>query len=591
MKPVATPRSVLATRAAAIGLAVAAAIAAVLLFLQFAAAAGLQWLDVLRAALIGATTFWLAWGAVQGLLGLLYRERRPPRLAESQVPSGRTALLMPIYHENPAATFSRLAAMDASLAETGLAHLFDIAVLSDTRDEAAARAEAFWFTRLVDERDGRRRMFYRRRATNVGRKAGNIGDFITRSGGAYDYALILDADSLMEGATIVEMVRRMEADPRLGLLQTLPRIIRAQSIFGRAMQFSASFYSPIFARGLAALQGPAGPFWGHNALIRVRAFAESCHLPPLSGPPPFGGHILSHDYVEAALLARGGWRVRLDPDLFGSFEEGPDDLLDYAKRDRRWCQGNLQYVRLLGAPGLTGWSRFALLQATLGYVVPLFWLALLSTAVPAVLWHEPPEYFPEGGSLFPVFPDDETAKAVGLALGVVTLLLVPKLAILVKALFKGAAPSFGGPGRTGASVVAELLLSTLIAPVMLMFQTRAVLQILAGFDGGWPASARGRETIPLSLAWRATWWIVATGSAGVAGVAAAAPELLPWLLPVALPMVAAPLLVAGTSHAAGHGLFRTPEELTPSPVVARARQVLNDWQAPVPTGAGAAAHG
>ena len=123
--------------------------------------------------------------------------------------------------------------------------------------------------------------------------------------------MILDADSLMEGETIIEMIRRIEAAPKLALLQTLPRVVGATTRFGRAMQFAAGFHSPIFARGLAATQGRTGPFWGHNAIVRIRAWAESCGLPELPGRAPFGGHIMSHDYVEAALLARAGWLVRL----------------------------------------------------------------------------------------------------------------------------------------------------------------------------------------------------------------------------------------------------------------------------------------
>ncbi len=381
---------------------------------------------------------------------------------------------------------------------------------------------------------------------------------------------------------MIEMIRRMEADPGLGLLQTLPRVVRARSLFGRAMQFSASLHAPIFARGLAAMQGATGPFWGHNALVRVRAFAQSCHLPVLSGPPPLGGHIMSHDYVEAALLVRGGWRVRLDPDLGGSYEEGPEDMLEHAKRDRRWCQGNLQYIRLLRAPGLAPWSRFTLLQGVLAYVVPLLWLALLLTAVPAVLWHPPPDYFPEGAALFPVFPSDETAEAIGLALGVVTLLLLPKLLILVKAIRLGAAPAFGGAPRCGASVICEIALTSVTAPIMLMFQTRAVLQVLSGIDGGWPANPRGRDSVSLPLAWRATWWIVLAGAASLAVVAWLAPELTPWALPVTLPMIAAPLVVTWTSRPRARRLFVTRDEIDPSPVLRRADAVLRGWRDAAP---------
>ena len=584
--PPPTPAAVQGLRALALGTALLAALAATALFLQFAASAGLTALDALRAGLIGATMAWLAWGAVQGALGLLRPEPGPPPRVPDDAPiRGRTVILLPICREDPRATFARLAAIDASIAEAGARAAIDVAVLSDTPDGPGpgAGAEAHWFARLVDERGGEGRMFYRRRTRNVGRKAGNVAEFLARSGGAYDYALVLDADSLMEGATVVEMIRRMEADPGLGLLQTLPHVVRARSLFGRAMQFAAALHSPIFSRGVAALQGPAGPFWGHNALIRVRAFAASCHLPPLSGRPPFGGHVLSHDTVEAALLVRAGWRVRLDPDLHGSYEEGPDDLLEHARRDRRWCQGNLQHLRLVGAPGLTGWGRFALAQGAASYLVPLLWLVLLLTAVPAVVLHPPPDYFPEGGSLFPVFPTDETARALGLALGVVTVLIAPKIAILAKALWVGAGPAFGGGPRLAASALAELALSAVLAPVLLMFQTRAVTQVLAGADGGWPTSPREGGGVPPALALRATWWIVAAGAAGLAVVLWFAPELTAWTLPAAGPMIAAPLLVSWTSRPRGRALFATPEEVSPPPVLTRADAVLRGWRAEAAT--------
>ena len=572
------------TRTVALALALAAAAVALLLFLQYAAATGLQAIDAFRGTLIAITGFWLAWGAVQGLAGLLYRERTPPRLDDDTPITGRTVILVPIYMEDPAATFSRVAAIDASLEDAGAGSVH-IAILSDSQDETAARQEAFWFARLRTERRGEDRIFYRRRRQNTGRKAGNIADFVTTSGGAYDYSLILDADSLMEGETILELIRRMEAEPKLGLIQTLPRIVGAQSRFGRAMQFSASFYSPIFARGLAQMQGACGPFWGHNAIVRIRAFAESCHLPPLSGRPPFGGHIMSHDYVEAALLARRGWRVRLDPDLGGSYEGAPEDLLEYAKRDRRWCQGNLQYIRLLTAPGLTFWSRFTLLQQVLSYVVPCLWFALVVTTVPAALLELPPDYFPDGRALFPVFPSDETAKAVGLAVGVVALLLLPKVLILAKALVHGAASRFGGAARMVASVLCEIVLTTLIAPMMLLLQVRAVAQILSGRDGGWPVNPRGAGNVPASVALKATWWIVLTGAAALAVTAGLAPEVVVWASPVALPMILAPVLVSWTSRPSRGTLFHVPRELEASGVVTSARSFHAAWsEAPAEAG-------
>ena len=574
---------VLVTRTIAVGASLAAAYGGFLLFLQFGAADGLDSFDILRAALIFASTFWLAWGAVTALAGLT---TRPPAVArQSGALTARTAVLVPVYNEDPVATFARIAAMEASLRATGMAHLFHFAILSDTRDDAIAARERMWFLRLIAETDGEGRIFYRRREKNKGRKAGNIEDFIKRSGSAYDYAVILDADSLMEGATMVEMVRRMEASPSLGLLQTLPTIIHARSRFGRTMQFAGSFYSPIFARGLAMMQGRTGPFWGHNAIVRLRAFAESCALPELSGSPPFGGHILSHDYVEAALLARAGWVVRVDDDLGGSYEEAPENIIDHAKRDRRWCQGNLQHTRLLLAPGLKPWSRFVFLQGILAYIAPVFWLAFLAASIAAPLFAPPIDYFPIESWPFPVLPVSQVSKALGLAIGVVGLLFLPKVLIVLDAALRGRVRGFGGTWRAVQSTLTELLFSSITAPIFLMFQTRSVMQVLRGADGGWPAQTRGDGTLTFGDAWAASHWIVTTGVVVLGAAQWFAPALVLWLLPVALPMVLAPALIAWSSRPSRTGLFLTPTEITAAPVMDLQDAVLTRWHmvaAPLP---------
>lgn len=551
-----------------------AAIAAGLVFYSYGTADGPDAVDVIRAALITISTWWLAWGAVQGLLGLTSRPKPPAQRLAGPI-RGRTVIIVPVYNEDPQVTFARIAAMDISLAATGDPAQFHFAVLSDTRSDAIAQEETRWFARLLADRGGEGRMFYRRRAQNTGKKAGNLEDFIMSSGAAYDYAVILDADSLMEGATIVEMVRRMEAAPDLGLLQTLPKIVRARSRFGRAMQFSASFYSPIFARGLAVMQGRSGPFWGHNAIVRVRAFAESCGLPVLSGPPPFGGHIMSHDYVEAALLARAGWRVRLDDDLEGSYEEGPENIIDHAKRDRRWCQGNLQHIRLLTAPGLLAWSRFVFLQGIFAYIAPVFWLAFIVASILAPHFAPGPDYFPDPYWPFPVFPPDETFKAVGLAVGVFGLLILPKLLIVADAQTSGRAVGFG---RAAASTLAELALSSITAPVFLMFQTRSVAQVVMRFDGGWPTNNRGDGTLSLADAWAASWWISVTGAVALALTWQWTSDLLLWMLPVGLPMMLAAPLIAWSSRPQFGHLFTVPTDANPPQVVQLHDACLAHWQ-------------
>ena len=584
-------RSVRRARAATFAVSIGSAVGAFLLFLQVGLADGLDMFDVLRSLLILISTFWLAWGAAQGLLGLT---TRPVLRPDTRAPiRGRTVVLVPVYNEDPVTTFARIAAMDTSIRGEDTGAVFDFAILSDTTSDVIAAREHLWFLRLLAQSGGEGRMFYRRRDSNSGRKAGNIENFIQTSGGSYDYALILDADSLMEGATIAAMVRRMEADPSLGLLQSLPRVVGARSRFGRIMQFSASFYSPVFARGLAMMQGRTGPFWGHNALVRVRAFAASCGLPELSGPPPFGGHILSHDYVEAALLARAGWTVRLDDDLQGSFEEGPENIVEYARRDRRWCQGNLQHARLVGAPGLTGWSRWVFVQGILAYIAPLFWLAFILASIAAQVFVAPPDYFPLANRPFPVLPADETAKAIGLAVGIFGLLVLPKLLIAVDAAASGRARGFGGGVRAMASTLLELLLSSVMAPIFLMYQTRSVFQVLTGRDGGWPASNRGDGRMTLAAAWAASRWITVTGLIGLTAISVLAPGLVPWLLPVSLPMILAPLLISWFSQDSRSGLMAVPSELNPAPVLRHHENILRAWLGegatpPVPPGAACA---
>lgn len=559
------------------------------LFLQYSAVNGLTPLSLISSIFLFFSTSWLAWGASLGLIGLK-RLPAPPAPDAARPIAGRTVVLVPICNEDPTVTFARVAAMMRSVTDaTGAAVHF--AILSDTRDAGLARLEEQWFARLMADTGGEGRLFYRRRVLNTGRKAGNIEDFFTRSGGAYDHALILDADSLMEGATIAEMIRRMEAEPGLGLLQTLPVVVRAGSVFGRVMQFAAAFFSPVFSRGLSRLQGNTGPFWGHNALVRVRAFTECCGLPVLSGPPPFGGHILSHDYVEAALLARGGWTVRLDTDLKGSYEEGPESVVEHAKRDRRWCQGNLQHLRVLMAPGLRSWSRFVFMQGVFAYVAPVLWALFLITVIADRVTQPPPNYFPDPHQLFPVFPGDGTAKAIGLTIGIFGLLMMPKLLTAAEAIVTGRTPGFGGTRTALRSVLSDFVLLSLLAPVLMAYQTRSVYQVLMGRDGGWPPNRRGGAELSLAEAWAASRFIVLFGIAGLVIAHFLTTHIFWWVLPVVVPMILAPALIARTSLPAlpakrGRArLFTTPQEVRVPPILRLHDEVLARWQslpAPAP---------
>ncbi|GGD04800.1 glucans biosynthesis glucosyltransferase MdoH [Aureimonas glaciei] len=553
--------------------AVLLALLAGALFALIVTASGTSRLQVLQVSLLTICCLWLAWGFNTAVTGILAgRGEKPRPIQLLPVSPSRTAILVPVYNEDPQAVFARIAAMIEGLRSIGRFDGFDFHVLSDSTKAEFVEAERRATFVLAAELEVAGQLYYRNRTKNVGRKAGNVGDFVTTSGGAYDYMLVLDADSLMRPQTILAMVARMDADPELGLLQTQPLIIGRRTLFGRALQFSAALYSPVFSRGIAALQGREGPFWGHNAIIRVRAFAACCGLPSLPGVAPFGGHILSHDFVEAALLARGGYRVRLDPDLEGSYEEAPSNLLEYAKRDRRWCQGNLQHGRLIAAPQLNLWSRIALVCGIMAYVASPIWLMFLIVSLLDPIIAAEPNYFP-ADSLFPVFPTPETGKALLLLLGIFLLLLLPKTLIAFSTAFGYRRRSFGGALKVLAGATAELAMTSILAPIMMMFQSKAVGEILVGADSGWPATEREDGSLPLSEAFQASWYMVITGTALLGSTFFYSPSLFLWVCPIAVPLMLSPVLISLSGNpqlgdaARRLGLFATPFELAPEPVI------------------------
>ncbi|WP_248306113.1 glucans biosynthesis glucosyltransferase MdoH [Devosia sp. MC1541] len=558
-------------RAFSLVIASVSAIAAGWAFLHIIGGDEPNWLDFLRAGLLFIATFWLVFGGLVGVIGAF--ASKTMITCVPTLPTGKTVVLIPIYNEDPVETFARIAAMNREIVALGVASRFDFAILSDTTNLEVAAQEIDAFELLTREPEAEARIFYRRRERNTGRKAGNIEDFVRNSGAAYDYAVILDADSLMEGKTLIALAERMDNDPRLGLLQTVPTVINADSLFGRMMAFSAAYLSPFFARGAALAQGDEGPYWGHNAIVRVRAFAQCCGLPVLSGRPPWGGHILSHDYVEAALLSRGGWKVRMDPAIPGSYEHGPENLIEYAKRDRRWCQGNLQHHKVLAAPKLKFWNRFTLLQGIMAYLASPIWLALMITSLLA--------------TAYPDSPGERLQFAPWiLGVGVAAVLLLPKLAIALRGAFDGTNAQFGGTARVLLSTLGEIVISTIMAPILLAFQTRAVIQIFLGLDGGWPATERDAQVVPMKTAIGASWWIMLVGVITIGFTMVEAPAFVLWLLPVTVPAVLAPLIIRLTSHSASSPLmkniFSIVTERQVVPVIAENKRILQQWSKPQP---------
>jgi membrane glycosyltransferase len=504
----------------------------------------------------------------------------------------RHALLVPTYNETPSRVFARLQATFESVVATGQADRFDYFVLSDTTDPDIWIHEEAQFLALI-ARSVSHRIFYRHRRDNTGRKAGNIADWVTRFGGRYESMVILDADSIMAGDTIVRITAGIEDNPRVGLIQTLPIIVNGRSLFARLQQFAGRLYGPMLARGIAWWYGTESNYWGHNAAIRVKAFAAHASLPVLSGRKPFGGHIMSHDFVEAALMRRAGWAIVMAPALPGSYEEAPPSITEFAARDRRWCQGNLQHSKLLAARGLHWVSRLHFLTGIGAYVTAPLWLVFLVSGILISLQAHfiRPEYFPKGFSLFPHWPEEDPIRAAWVFAATMGILIAPKfLAMIATLCRRRVRRDFGGGLTIIASVVAEILLSGLIAPTMMLSQSQAVAGILMGRDTGWQVQRRDDGSLPMSELLRRYGPLTLIGIALGAAAYAVSLPLFFWMTPVTAGLLLAiPLAAATARNDIGarlreFGLFAVPEERAPSAVLRRANTLtgqLEDSDAPL----------
>lgn len=524
----------------------------------------------------------------------------------------KTAVLMPIYNEEPAQVMARLLAIGEDLQQAGAGGRFDIFVLSDTTNPKIwVKEEKIWLeakrilesgsfgaeSRSDTEAAGRSggtaggaglHIYYRRRAQNTARKSGNIEDFCNRWGAEYDFMLVLDADSLMTAETIVKMARLMEANPHAGIIQASPQMVNSTSMFARMQQFAGKVAGPVVGAGLAYWQAGNSNYWGHNAIIRTRAFIDCCGLPKLKGKGPFGGFILSHDFVEAALIARGGWSAWLLPELKGSYEECPPSMIDFAARDRRWCQGNLQHIKVLISRGLHPVSRVHFLTGIMSYLSSPLWLLFLLAGLSMVLFREfiPPQYFGQTYSLFPNWPVFDKYGTIGLFVLSMAMLLVPKFLGLA-AYLKGNAWKNGrtdgvcgyvrSAWNAGKSLGLEIVVSTLMAPVMMLFQSKFVFDILRGKSVGWNAQNRGDEGTSWQTAWQIHKWHTVLGAVTALVVWKYAHVLFWWLLPITLGLVlVVPLSVISSRVSAGRwlrerGWFVIPEEICEPKVLARAK--------------------
>jgi membrane glycosyltransferase len=270
----------------------------------------------------------------------------------------------------------------------------------------------------------------------------------------------------------------MDRSPRTALIQTVPMIINATSIFARTQQFAIRAYGQLFGAGIAWWAGHAGNFWGHNAIIRVAPFASHADLPKLSGKGAFGGAILSHDFVEAGLLRRAGWRVEIATDIAGSYEETPPTLLDMAARDRRWVRGNMQHIALIGAKGFDPVTRMHFFSGILGYLSSPMWFALILSSLVLVR----------------VAGEDQTgdgATSGRLVAATALVLFLPKLLSLGLWCI-GRLPGWTRQSHFLGGFMFELIVSAIVAPITMVSQSIMVVRVLAGADPGWGGQHRAR---------------------------------------------------------------------------------------------------
>lgn len=521
-------------------------------------------------SLFTLTFGWIALTANAALAGL-FCGRTALRAGRETPLSGKTVLLMPVHNEVPSNACASLRAMAEDLQSRGLAEHFEIFLLSDTTDPAIWREEAGTVRLLREQLSSVMPVWYRRRDRNTARKAGNIREFINRWGQRYDYMVVLDADSLITADTLAALVREMDADASVGILQTLPGIYGSQTLFARLQQFSGVIYGPVFARGLCAWQGDDGNYWGHNAILRVRAFAESAGLPQMPGPRPFGGEIRSHDFVEAALLRRAGWTVRMLPDLPGSWEECPPSLSDAAVRDRRWAQGNVQHLGVVSARGLRWPSRAHMLMGVMNYLMSPLWLAMV--VIGLVL--SAPIAAGENALRFDFF------RMLNLFMATMALLFLPKILGLLRALFSTKITSLLGRPRLILGFTIEVLFSILHAPIVMMQHTRHMWEIIRGQDSGWSAQQRQGGELQWQLLFRQHAGHTVIGLLMAVYLQWLSSPLLYWMLPMIVGLVLSiPLSALSGSRLLAdwlteRGLLLTPEEYSEPPVMERQRHLLN----------------
>jgi len=550
---------------------------------------GRQPLEIAMLVLFAILFAWIStgfWTACAGFALVVLRGDRhaiqrtlaadvPPSAIPADV---RTAIVMPICNESASRVYAGLRASYESLARTGEIGHFDFFVLSDTGNADTRVAEVHAWRQMCSAVDGFERVFYRWRQHHIKRKSGNIADFCRRWGRNYRYMIVLDADSVMSGACMARLVQLAEANPSSGIIQTAPRTCGRDTFFARVQQFSGAAYGPLFTAGLHFWQLGESYYWGHNAIIRIAPFMKHCALGRLPGRGALSGEILSHDFVEAALMRRAGWSVWIAYDLPGSYEEMPPNLIDELARDRRWCRGNLMNFRLFTMRGLHAAHRAVFVSGVMNYLSAPLWFAslLLGTALLAVHTLSEPNYFVEPYQLFPLWPEWHPAWAIGLFSTTLVLLFLPKILAVILILVRGAR-NYGGAGRLAVSAGGEMLLSMLLAPIRMLFHTGFVVSALTGSTFAWRSPPRDDAQTSWGDAVRRHGVHTLVGIVWAGAVAWLDPRFLWWLLPVVGALsLSIPLSVYTSRVSLGRklrrgGFFLIPEEVDSPPEIEATR--------------------
>ena len=532
------------------------------------------WLRTLQIGLYGLLFAWVSAGFFTAMMGfwVLWRGDKHAMSAHSvgnePIHRGaRTAIIMPICNEQVSTVFAGLRATCESLAATGASSLFDVYVLSDTNNPEIRAAELAAWATLREECGSGGRIYYRWRQIRTKRKAGNVADFCRRFGRNYRYMVVLDADSVMSGDALVKLVRLMEANPDAGIMQTAPQACGLDTVHARSQQFAGRVHGRLFTAGMQYWQLGESHYWGHNAIIRVEPFMKHCALAPLPGHGGLAGEILSHDFVEAALMRRAGYHVWLVHDLHGSYEQQPPNLLEELQRDRRWCQGNLQNARLIAEPGLHGVHRAMLLTGALAYLSAPLWLAFVLLG--AGMWMFGDRTLFDTHEAVPI-------EVAGLWLATALMLALPRVMGVAAIVMAGQQRRYGGTSALVKGALLEGGLSVLQAPVRMMAHTLFVVVALTGLKLDWKSPPREANDIGWADALRRFGSVSAVVAAIVGLVLWLQPQATLWLMPMGLPLLLAVPLTVLTSRSnlgqrllAGR-LLMTPEEHTAPHVLRRA---------------------